>query len=952
MKKFTKTLLSLLLVLSMVTVHIVTPMSVFASDYVSVTIDVNGGNELENNVITGVPGSTLSEMVAAQDESWILQFQNVRKQRTYLQGVVEASTNYDIDPDNNPIYGDTNIKLIWGNSELYSDNIEIDAEPPVIGDEYSIHEETGEWGIGLYVQNPTPLIGGDGLNFDVFDVPFESRSYLVRTCDDPIEENACFEQFEGEITGDQKYYLQFHISINDNYYMTNDIKDVLTVNGEAPTMFDDIRTYENGDFEGAWVIVEMDAVDEQGGNNGGNEPAELDVTVSPSSVDFGKFTIGSEEDLTRDITISNNSDVEVEVEIQIPFDDGPFNIHAESSVLTIPAKEQETVTLSVDHAAEKASVAGTYSGEFVIDYNEVGVQMGDSKVVSATVVVEEAQSNPPVDPPQPEMVTVTFNTDGGTPAPDEMEIEKGSSITKPETDPYKEGFEFEVWCSDETKTQPYTFGDEVNENLVLYARYKEVTQTGGGNEPAEIDVTIVPNAVEFGTIYIGATEDLTKDVTVTNNSDVAVEITIDLPADGPFNLHEESNTFTLDAHGDRTITLSVDHGAATSAGTYHGEYVFNYNEVGEQLGDSATVGATVVVEEAQSNPPVDPPQPEMVTVTFNTDGGTPAPDEMEIEKGSSITKPETDPYKEGFEFEVWCSDETKTQPYTFGDEVNENLVLYARYKEATQTGGGNEPAEVNITVNPMSVDFGTFTIGSESDLYKTVNVKNDSEVAVEVTISSPTNEGPFYALEIEPFTLQAGEDINVSLIVDHGAQKASVAGNYSGQYVFTYHAVGEQEEDEVLLQAAVVVAEEEEAPLEIIENTDNQNYDPEGENAGDGLTIKVNGELDNLVRIEVDGVEVPEGAVTLTEGSTIATFSADFLSTLGEGAHTVTFIYEEGDVEATFTIGATINDPAPDTTAQETNPGTFDNISSWIKILGVSAIIAIVGTVILKKKHN
>ena len=189
------------------------------------------------------------------------------------------------------------------------------------------------------------------------------------------------------------------------------------------------------------------------------------------------------------------------------------------------------------------------------------------------------------------------------------------------------------------------------------------------------------------------------------------------------------------------------------------------------------------------------------------------------------------------------------------------------------------------------------------------------------------------------------------MLIDHGAQKAGVAGIYNGQYVFSYHAIGEQDSDEVLVQATVTVA----GPvLEIIDNTNNQNYDPESDGAETGLTIKVSGNLADLVKIEVDGVLVPEGAVTLTSGSTIATFSPDFLSTLGDGAHTVKFFYQDGDVEATFNIGP-VNSPAPLPTNgnnEERNPGTFDNIYSWIEVLGISAIVAATSTVILKKKHS
>ena len=1006
MKKITKSFLSLVLVIAMVTVHFITPISTLAAQLVSVTIDVNGGNELENNVINGTPGSTLSDIFAEQDESWILQFLNVRKQRTYLSGVVEAATGYPIDLENNLIYGDTNVKLMWGNSELYSDNIEIEAEAPNIGDVLELHEETGEFGIGIEVQDPSPRIGGDGLNFDVFDVPFKSRSFMVRDCDDPIEENACLVPFEGEIEEGNKYYLSFYISINDNYYMTNDIRDVLTVNGNSPTLFDDVRTYENGDFKGAWVIVEMDPVANQSGNQPGDQPhveqfevefntdggteiasvtlndgekvqrpnpdpekanhiflgwffddqktieydfddpvhenrtifakweeKNISISSTPSSVNFGEVHVSPEDHVQRVVTITNEGNVKITLGVSSPTSDGPFGTLSFNSVDLEPNESTE-VTLIINKNADKASVAGEYSGNYVFTATEYGKEENTTLNVLATVtMIEDA----------PLTHTVTFDTDGGT-AIDPVVVNHGESVGRPQIIPEKENYEFDEWCLDETKTQVYDFSNSITEDLTIYARYTEIQQ--GSNDPQELDVSIVPNAVDFGTLYIGAEEDLTRDVTVTNHSDVDVEVEIDIPTnDGPFNIHAESNTFTVPAKGQQTITLSVDHGAdkASVAGTYNGEFVFNYNEVGVQLGDSKTVGVTVVVAEEEIT------TPEMVTVTFDTDGGTPVPQAVTIEKGTAVQQPTQNPEKDNFEFDTWCADETKTQPYDFSSPVENDITLYARYTEIVQ--GGTDPVEVSIVVNPMNFDFGTFTIGSESDIYKTATVRNDSDVTVEVTISSPTNEGPFNALEIEPFTIAAGEEKNVSLLIDHGAQKAGVAGIYNGQYVFSYHAIGEQDSDEVLVQATVTVA----GPvLEIIDNTNNQNYDPESDGAETGLTIKVSGNLADLVKIEVDGVLVPEGAVTLTSGSTIATFSPDFLSTLGDGAHTVKFFYQDGDVEATFNIGP-VNSPAPLPTNgnnEERNPGTFDNIYSWIEVLGISAIVAATSTVILKKKHS
>ncbi len=1573
MKKLTKNLLSIVLILSLLTVNFVSLTQVYADELITITIDVNGGNELTTDTVTGPEGKTLSEIAGMQEESWILSFMRSRKQRTYLEGIVNSDSGEPIDPENDPLYEDTNIILYWGDSELYSGEIELEANPPVIGDAYENHPEIGEFGVGIEVQEPTPTINayvmllgsGDPEEFaqfyqaqqdeffEKFDIPFNSRRFLTRSCDDPINENTCFVPVEGEIVAGQKYYLSFYISINDNYYMTNDVRDHLTVNGEAPLLFEEVKTYENGDFEGAWVVVEMDPVEgQQGGQpgqeqftvqfdtdggteinsiqvndgdvfgrpspdpvkdnyifdgwyrdpqrteeydfgdpvheprtvyakwveknisistnpvavnfgevqispqeniqrpvsitnngnvpvtiypyapeddgpfgieapdhfvldvgateyvtviinkndakasvageytgnyvftaeeledvgtinvqlsatvvivenapethtvtfdtdggtqidpfivnhgasvirpgeepqkenyifdtwcadetknveydftnsvtsditiyaryrdvepgetvpvhivfsgNGGsyvatfqalepedqaknnqeftnsqffisvqaasimrleaipvqgyyfegwhrtheengnswvvdelltdntvyefipsgypyitpvfnegeppvpekvtvtfdtdggqpvptpveinkgstvsqpaqhpqkenyefamwcadetknipynfNDPVNSDITIYakynpaqgnqsmisvspdpvefgtvsanfdtdvektititntsntelqvfiglpenlpltikdftngmmlaagnsttatlvldhtsqyissgaynavvnvdyydhgagstyelhanftinevqqgptisivPNAVDFGTIYTNATDDLTQDVIVTNNSNAPVNITITIPTSNGPFNLHAENNTLTVPANGQSTVTLSVDHGADKAKQVGDYDGTYLFSYE------GEEPV---TVGVQVKVAAPPV-----EKVIVTFETDGGVPVPDAQEIDKGTTATKPATDPQKDNYTFAVWCADETKNVPYDFSQAVNANMTLYAKYF-----------ADLDVTVTPANVSFGTIYTNATEDLTQDVTITNNSVVAVEVMIDIPTDdGPFNIHAENNTLTIPAGEERTVTLSVDHGAQQigTTGTYNGNYVFNYNEVGEQLGDSTEVTASVTVAE----PPV-----EKVTVTFNTDGGTPVPEAQEIDKGTTATKPATDPQKDNYSFITWCSDANKTQPYDFTQAVNGNITLYAKYTPI-----------LNVTVTPSSVDFGTFNIGSTEDIQKTVTVTNNSAVAIALTINTPTSSGPFGTLNTSSATIAAGEQETFTLIVNHNSGDAAVVGTYNGEYLFNYSPVGENLGDATPVSATVVVqnppvekvtvtfntdggtpvpeaqeinkgttatkpatdpqkenytfdtwcsdetknvpydfSEEVNAnmtlyarytevsqgsgsgeqELEILDNTDNQSYNPNSEDAEEGLTIKVSGALADLIKIEVDGVVVESGDVDLKSGSTIATFTPDFLSSLGTGSHTATFYFTSGSISSTFTVAAA-NNPTTNATQTSNNPSTFDNITSWFELLGVSVLLAASGTYILKKKHN
>ena len=73
------------------------------------------------------------------------------------------------------------------------------------------------------------------------------------------------------------------------------------------------------------------------------------------------------------------------------------------------------------------------------------------------------------------------------------------------------------------------------------------------------------------------------------------------------------------------------------------------------------------------------------TVTFDTDGGSTAPDKQ-VRANSKVNKPD-DPTKEGYNFGGWYTDEAFTTEYTFteSEKVTQALTLYAKWtKEAAK----------------------------------------------------------------------------------------------------------------------------------------------------------------------------------------------------------------------------------------------------------------------------
>ncbi|MCH5317785.1 MAG: hypothetical protein J1E05_07385 [Eubacterium sp.] len=84
----------------------------------------------------------------------------------------------------------------------------------------------------------------------------------------------------------------------------------------------------------------------------------------------------------------------------------------------------------------------------------------------------------------------------------------------------------------------------------------------------------------------------------------------------------------------------------------------------------------------------------------------------------------------------------------------------------------------------------------------------------------------------------------------------------------------------------------------ILEASDNLHVIASGESA----TIYCTGPLDKFIKVLVDGVEVDESCYDTEEGSTILTFTAEYLDTLSVGDHDVTLVYTYGEADTVLTI--------------------------------------------------
>ena len=75
---------------------------------------------------------------------------------------------------------------------------------------------------------------------------------------------------------------------------------------------------------------------------------------------------------------------------------------------------------------------------------------------------------------------------------------------------------------------------------------------------------------------------------------------------------------------------------------------------------------------------------QLFTVTFNADGGTPAPAEQRVAQDEKVARP-ANPTKTGYTFAGWYKDSAQTTPWTFDtDTVTANITLYAKWTSPSE----------------------------------------------------------------------------------------------------------------------------------------------------------------------------------------------------------------------------------------------------------------------------
>jgi uncharacterized repeat protein (TIGR02543 family) len=288
--------------------------------------------------------------------------------------------------------------------------------------------------------------------------------------------------------------------------------------------------------------------------------------------------------------------------------------------------------------------------------------------------------------------TVRFETNGGSPVGDAV-ILRNTPVSRPVPDPTRTGYTLDNWFLDEELAILYNFASIISRDTTLYVKWNPITYT----------VMYDKNAIDAAG-------------TMTNSS------------------HTYGVEEALNANAFTRVIYTFAGWAETPEG------IVKYAD-GESVKNLTPVAGAMITLYAKWTL-------NRYTVTFNADGGTPAPSQQTIDHGGKVTEPPA-MTRTDYTFGGWFKEAALTNQWNFvNDTVTAPTTLYAKWD---MLGSGvinvpfTGPTERNIPItrniaNNLSKSGGgsiTLTIDESFDRYEwfvgTTNVASGNNVTLQAS---------------------------------------------------------------------------------------------------------------------------------------------------------------------------------------------------------------------------
>ena len=266
---------------------------------------------------------------------------------------------------------------------------------------------------------------------------------------------------------------------------------------------------------------------------------------------------------------------------------------------------------------------------------------------------------------------------------DDQKINYGENALKPNTNPSKIGYTFKYWSLKENGEE-YEFSTKITKNITLYAVYEinkyTLTYINEGieyhKETAEYGsvITSIQDPIKEGYTFIGWYDE--------NNQKVSYPITV--TEDITLHSKYEINTYTVSFYHNNEKYVEnqkVNYGeSAVKPSTDPTKEDYNFSGwvikgTNNKYDFTSKVTKDIELESSFTAKPT-------YTVTFKI--GNEVILTENIIEGHKVTSKEA-PYKKGYLFDKWYSDEELTIENNFNEKIMNNKTIYGKYNENKHT---------------------------------------------------------------------------------------------------------------------------------------------------------------------------------------------------------------------------------------------------------------------------
>jgi uncharacterized repeat protein (TIGR02543 family) len=307
-----------------------------------------------------------------------------------------------------------------------------------------------------------------------------------------------------------------------------------------------------------------------------------------------------------------------------------------------------------------------------------------------------------------ETCAVSFDAQGGLPAPAPQTLAKGGRAEKP-ADPVLEGHTLAGWYLSLGDGAAWDFAlDRVEQDITLYARWTQTvleegtwelsfnTQGGGVLEPLLVrdgeTAERPPDPVRTGYRFDG----WHKEAACENPWDFALDrVSANTTLYAKWT--PRTRTVHFDPQGGTPVPPDqiLEPGSRVTQPVIAREgFLLEGWSLSPEGGAAWDFARDTVEEDITLHARWTEAGAGKAVATFDTQGGSPVPPPQSIDQGGNATKPE-DPLKTGFEFDGWFKEPAGLSPWDFAqDRVEGDTILYAKwtavYTITFDSRGGSE----------------------------------------------------------------------------------------------------------------------------------------------------------------------------------------------------------------------------------------------------------------------